>query len=93
MAKPNMGKMRRAQAERREPPKRRWFPEDMVGWEDDGKDPETEHLDYESIEHMTEKAALLIIDGDKVWVPKSQILEASDTHIEVTTWWMKKQGI
>jgi len=92
MAKPDMSKMRGAKKGHKPPP-RKWYPEDMVGWDEDKADPETVTLAYESIEHMTDKATLLIIEGDKVWVPKSQTLEATDKEVTVTLWWVEKQGL
>lgn len=49
-------------------------------------------VDYEEIKHMTEKAALLIIDGDEEWVPKSQIIAATKNTITVTDFIARERG-
>ena len=36
------------------------------------------HIDFDSIRRETEKAFLFIIDGEEVWLPKSQIADADD---------------
>lgn len=87
----NMDKMRGAKkAEDKREKRSKFSPDDLVG---DGYDGDTVGVCYESIEHVTEKASLLVIDGEKVWVPKSMVTEADDEAIIVSKWWADKQGI
>jgi hypothetical protein len=72
-------------------PKREWTTDDIIGYNGDG-DPATASFLYEGIEHVTEKGALLIVDGDKAWVPKSQIIDADGDRVIVTKWWAEKQS-
>jgi len=72
-------------------PKREWAVDDIIGY-DGNPDPKTASFPYEGIEHVTEKGALLIIDGDKHWVPRSQIVDADSERVIVTQWWADKQS-
>jgi len=72
-------------------PKKQWSTDDIVGY--DGRpDPKTASFPYEGIEHVTDKGALLIVDGEKHWVPRSQIIDADDERVIVTQWWAEKQA-
>ena len=58
------------------------------------------HLDVEEVVCETKKALLLRIDGTEVWVPLSQIADASDYSagdtdccISVTQWFAEKEGL
>ncbi len=62
---------------------------DIIGCDEDR---ECIHLDHEGIIRTTEKAALLKIDGEEKWIPKSQIMDASDSTLAVTTWFAEKEG-
>ena len=48
--------------------------------------------DYEKIVHMTDSAVLLEIEGDESWIPKSQIIDASDHTVTLTKFIAKKLG-
>lgn len=57
-------------------------------------------FEVERVERETELALLLLIDGNKVWVPKSQIDGAEeigegdeDIEVEVAEWWAEKEGL
>jgi hypothetical protein len=50
-------------------------------------------LKYESLEHVTEKAALFVIGGEKHWIPKSQISNATATHISISLWFADKENL
>jgi hypothetical protein len=39
------------------------------------------HLDVDEIKRETDKAFLLVIDGDEHWIPKSQISEPDDYEV------------
>jgi endo-beta-N-acetylglucosaminidase D len=63
---------------------------------------EKEPVEFEDIkaEAETEKAILVEIEGDKYWVPKSQVHEDSEVNekgdegILITTrWWAEKEGL
>jgi len=47
-------------------------------------------LEHDGLEHSTDKSALLWIEGDKYWVPFSQIRDADDEAVIVTEWWWGK---
>jgi hypothetical protein len=36
------------------------------------------HLDVEEIRRETDRAFLLVLDGEEVWVPKSQVSDPED---------------
>lgn len=87
-------KKRKATGESRRPGKS-FAPEDMIGYVEGPKGrSETGVLSFEAIEHITDKAALLRLEGDnKIWVPKSQIVDADENSIEVTTWWAGENDV
>jgi hypothetical protein len=66
-----------------------WDPNDMIGC--DGSD-DGELYDYEKIVHMTDKSVLLEMDGEDVWIPKSQIIDATDKVVTITKWLAQKNG-
>lgn len=39
------------------------------------------HVQVEEIKHETDKAFLVIIDGDERWIPKTQIADSSDYEV------------
>jgi hypothetical protein len=41
-------------------------------------------FEYESIQKITDKAVLLVVDGDEQWIPKSQIIEINKNIVELT---------
>lgn len=54
------------------------------------------------VEHETDKAILVVIDGmgKNLWIPKSQIHDDSEVYrdgqqgeVVVTQWWAGKQGL
>ena len=58
------------------------------------------HLDVEEIVRGTDKALLLRIDGEEVWVPLSQIADSDDYEVgdmdctvSVTEWFASKEGL
>ncbi len=65
-------------------------PADIIGCYDDN---ESVHLDHEGIEHHTDKAALIVLDGEKKWIPKSQIMDATEDSITITSWFAEKDGL
>lgn len=46
-------------------------------------DTESCRIDYDEIEAATEDAILLVIDEEKVWIPRSQILDEEDDDFPV----------
>lgn len=68
-------------------------PQDIIGYEGD-RTPSVGALTYETIETATERAALIVRPGgEKLWVPKSQIVDADSENITVTEWWLNKNNI
>jgi len=58
------------------------------------------HIDVEEITQETDKAFLCIIDGEAIWLPKSQIADADDYEMgdknlsmSITEWIAKEKGI
>jgi oxalate decarboxylase/phosphoglucose isomerase-like protein (cupin superfamily) len=55
----------------------------------------------ERVEAETEKAILVEIEGEKMWVPKSQIHDDSEVYskehgdgdLVVTEWWATQKGL
>ena len=52
-----------------------------------------EVLDHEGLIHQTEDAKLYRIDGEKVWIPKSCLVDEADDTIVVKRWFAKKEGL
>jgi hypothetical protein len=69
----------------------KWGPDDIVGGEDYRG--ETVGVSYERIEHVTSEAALLVIEGEKKWCPKSLIREADEQAVIVAKFWAEKNGV
>jgi hypothetical protein len=67
-------------------------PSDLIGYE--GRpSPDTCGISYDAIEHVTDKAVLISMDGSKKWVPKSQIVDADEENLVVTEWWAVKNEV
>jgi hypothetical protein len=60
---------------------------------------ETTWFDVRDCERETEKAVWVEIDGNKIWLPKSQLKARKKdksgrlVRVEVLTWWAKKAGL
>ena len=62
---------------------------------------DTVSFNVEDVEAESEKAILVEIDGEKTWVPKSQIHEDSEVYSKksgggtliVTRWWATQKGL
>ncbi len=62
---------------------------------------ETVSFDIDYVMAETDHAILVEIEGEKVWVPKSQMHEDSEVYsresgsgeLLVTEWWAKKRGL
>ncbi len=62
---------------------------------------DTVSFDVDDVEAESEKAILVDIDGEKTWVPKSQISEDSEVYSKksgggeliVTRWWAEQRGL
>jgi hypothetical protein len=62
---------------------------------------DTVSFDVETVEAESEKAILVEIEDEKVWVPKSQIHDDSEVYSKksgageliVTRWWAEKKGL
>lgn len=58
-------------------------------------------LKIDLVEKETERAFLVIIDGEKYWLPKSQIRggedkleeKAEDVEVTVNSWWAEQEGL
>lgn len=61
--------------------------DNLIGYE--GTD-DTIGLPHEGVEYVSEKAALMWIEGDKYWVPFSQIADADSEALIITEWWWDK---
>lgn len=63
----------------------------------------TASFEVEAVEAETDKAILVEIEGEKMWVPKSQIDDDSEVYSKksgegggtliVSEWWAKKNGL
>lgn len=58
------------------------------------------HLDVDLIKKETDKAFLLVIDGDEFWVPKSQVSDHDDYEegdkdvtMSISQWFADKEGL
>lgn len=56
---------------------------------------ETVWLEFDSIEHETEKAYLLVFNGEQLWVPKSVIHDWNKpaNEVEISEWFAEREGI
>jgi len=70
--------------------KTEYDPSEIIGY--DGEYPECESFDHDGIEYVSDKAALLMVDGENQWVPKSQIVDATESIVKITSWMVKKLG-
>jgi hypothetical protein len=59
-----------------------------VDCEHDGAD--CVELEFDMLKFQTPEAVLLIIGGDEVWVPKSQIAEIGAGYAFVSRWFAEK---
>lgn len=67
---------------------------DLVGYSSDRDDDAKGQLPYEKIKHVTAKAVLIATeDGEEIWVPKSQIVDADESCLTVTEWWANENGV
>lgn len=58
------------------------------------------HITVEEILRETENALLILLDGDELWVPRSQVAGGDDytqgdrdVTLSVTEWWANKNGV
>jgi hypothetical protein len=58
------------------------------------------HLDDVTIKRETDKALLIVWEGEEFWIPLSQIADAGDYHqgdehcnLSITEWIAKQKGI
>jgi hypothetical protein len=58
------------------------------------------HIDVDRIEQETDAAFLLDIDGEEIWVPKSQVADARDyvkgdenVSMSITEWIARQKGL
>lgn len=58
------------------------------------------HVDVDRIERETDKAFLVLIDGEETWIPKSQIADADDYNagdedltLSITEWIANEKGL
>lgn len=61
---------------------------------------EMQPLSVSAVKHITEKAILVVHDGEPKWIPKSQVHEPDEiektdeqTEIHVSAWFIKKEGL
>lgn len=52
-------------------------------------------IEYDELIRSTEKAYLLIIEGDPYWIPKSQVEELDKDNMTITIpeWLTKEKGL
>lgn len=58
------------------------------------------HLDVERVVRETEKALLLLVEGEELWVPKSVVSAPGEyaegdenCTVSVAAWWAGKNGL
>lgn len=54
---------------------------------------ETVDIPYEKILAMTDKATLVVIAGEEIWIPKSMVGYADDEIICISEWLAKEKVI
>ncbi len=64
--------------------------EEMIGCTYELDEGDLVGIDYESIEDINDKCAVLMAKGKILFVPKSQIYDASKKLIEVTKFWASR---
>ena len=51
-------------------------------------------INVEQVDRETDKACLLVVDGQPIWMPKSQILGAVAVgEVEITKWIAEQKGL
>lgn len=48
---------------------------------------------HDGIVHEADKAVLLEIDGEKVWVPLSLVEDLEDNQVTIPEWWMIQESL
>ena len=43
-------------------------------------------IEFDDVVHETEKAYLISVDGNEIWIPKSQIIEMDDSTMTIPEW-------
>ena len=55
---------------------------------------QTESVEYDEHLHDTDDARLFLIDGEKVWIPKSVIEDDDDMGtLELASWFCEKEDL
>ena len=56
---------------------------------------ETTWLEFDSIEHETEKAYLICFSGEEIWVPKSVVhaWNKDQSEVEISEWFCELEGL
>lgn len=54
---------------------------------------EKKYIEVEELVHETDAAWLFLIDGEEVWLPKSQCDYDGGTSVDVPLWLLEKKGI
>ena len=58
-----------------------------------GDEEKTVWVDHDGILYETTKAILFDIGGDKVWLPRSQIIDHGEEQVGITPWIAEQKGI
>jgi hypothetical protein len=51
-----------------------------------GRNDEPVEIEFDEVEHETSDSVLFLIGDDKVWLPKSQIIEQDDGVVTIPEW-------
>ena len=50
-------------------------------------------IDFDELKHETDSAVLVEIDGEDIWIPKSQITTMSDFDLDIPEWLAIEKGL
>lgn len=66
---------------------------DEVGFCEEWNTAKLVEVAYSKVNKLTDKAILLVIDDEEVWIPRSQITEMAGDTITVTKWIADEKGL
>lgn len=66
---------------------------DEVGFCEEWNQDKLVEVFYSKVVKLSDKAILLIIDDEEVWLPRSQITEMTEETVTVTKWIADEKGL
>ena len=62
---------------------------------DSPEDKDLTDVEYEDVKHLTQKAALFVIDGEDVWLPFSMTayVDEEEQEVSIATWLAEEKNL